>query len=648
MPALALPAHVLGGIPSRLNFLLWRTRRYALSPVKTFSTSFLVRIEDTPAMQALRDVPYVPSPPDNSLFESWSDEYTAVEVPTLRTGSQDTKHPDDVLRKLVSEEKFHEAELVRKELVESDVTIRPDGMYLNAAMNTLEQVHVEDRAKAFANWWSLLPSRRSGDSSRFDNIEQLIFGGETVDVSTVMQFGLISAEKGYYLQVWKKAIGLVVRFADPVVSADFIIKLVEADNRWRVSRGKARSRNRKGIWHVAVRTHCAAGRPLDAFWLIKMAHEYGLDMSTAALENVHANLKSKGYTEAASQLQSLFPGRVKALAPPAEVAPWPALDAGQPMRKNLRIVLWWLRNSSVKYPARASDIAQFFEIYKDEQEGKRFAQLLRIGAYKFSYRALSIVVHAEMLYHHQRQEFDTVLMLYKTFFHSGSVPADELNRTLSRQLDRVDVEPHSGMRSVPKASPEFPQKLWPTTYHSSLAWYAMVQLSEDDEEIHRLYTQLLAYVAQAQAQVEGTGASRPDTEVPRSSTLKPEDQNSMIAPSEMYDSGHFEPFLRRFSATMGPEYAEHRVFEDMRARGVEPSIYNFVTLAGAYAKAGREPETALKLLAHIEEMDASPTSEESFQRKQPREGGERSSGVHDRAARIRGQADAGARKGGGG
>ncbi|KAA1472088.1 hypothetical protein DENSPDRAFT_157074 [Dentipellis sp. KUC8613] len=616
MPALALPAHVLGGIPSRLNFLLWRTRRYALSPVKTFSTSFMVRMEDTPAMQALRDVPYVPTPPDNSLFESWSDEYTAVEVPTTsKTGSQDTKHPDDILRKLVSEEKFSEAELVRKELLDSGVTIRLDGMYLRAAMNTLEQAHVEDRASAFASWWTLLPARTSATPSPFDDVENLIFGGETVDVPTVMQFGLISAEKGYYLHVWKKVVGLVVRFADPVVSADFIVKLMEADNQWRVSRGKTLARNRKGIWHCAVRAHCAAGRPLDAFRLVKIAREYGSDMRTSALENVHAKLKSGGHIEAASHLQSLFLDRVKAPVPQADVAPWPALDARQPMRRNLRIVLWWLRNSSVKYPARASDISQFFEIYKDEREGQRFAQLLRTGAYKISYRALSIVVHAEMLYHHRRQEFGSVLLLYKTFFYLGSIPADEMDRMLSRY---VDEHSHSSLRGVSRTSPHFPEKLWPTTFHSSLVWYAMVQLSEDDDEVHRLYSRLLVYIARARIHAEASGTSHPATEPPHSATRKPEDHNPMIAPSEMYDSGHFEPFIRQFCATMGPEYTEQRVLEDMRRHHVEPSIYNLVTIAGAHAKVGRKPEAALKLLADIKQMDAPPASEESFLRKQPR------------------------------
>ncbi|TFY73409.1 hypothetical protein EWM64_g10602, partial [Hericium alpestre] len=469
MQALTL-TQALGSLPSRLFFLAWQTRHLNPSSVKAFSTSLMVRREETPAMKALHDVPYVPSPSSSDLFEDWSDEYTSVSVPeilednatSIQTKGSNQRRPCDILRRLVQEGSWEDAEHVRQELVDAGTPIAPSPLYYGAARNVLARREPNpDRAIEFAHWWSLIPLRSRTHPGNFHSIEQLLFFRPEVDMPTVITFGIISAEKGYARRIGPLVVPHIVRYAEPDLAGMFLTEFVKADHKHEARYGQLsidetmprryfkmyRQNTRKRWWSLAVRTHCLAARPLDAFELFKVTLQRGITLTNYTHMYLLGELQAHGHITEAAELSSLSLfelGCAKTNLTGASDAPAestsPSVDPSQPVERNLALVLRSLKTSlNSGTPLDQGPLADFLDIYKTDARGGLAIQLLRSRAYRLSHTAVSAVALGELLHHHHGGEHAAVLYVFKKLFHIVSMPMHALRRHLPT---RSDFPPH--------------------------------------------------------------------------------------------------------------------------------------------------------------------------------------------------------------
>ncbi|THH17557.1 hypothetical protein EW146_g3279 [Bondarzewia mesenterica] len=616
----ALVPHAFGRIPSRLHSLLWRTSNWIPVFPKSFSTSLMVRREDTPAMKALRDIPYIATPPDNTLFEDYSGEYTAIKILTKDVSAENVAIAGETLGfgapilRLVKNRQFKEADLVRAELVEMGVPIEPHYLYYHAAENILKQPHFPDRTRAFSNWWSLIPPVSKKLTGNFATITRHLFFSNRIDIPTIYAFAVISAEKGYARRIAPLVIGFMARLAEPAVTMRFLEEFSQADRTYCEGRKESGGSfsylrgndSRKRWWSVAIRTHCTARRPEEAFNLLKAARQHNIGITGYTYSYVLGELEAKGFDAAAASVKDMVKGRVlepakKSLPgpPAASLLPLPAISRSQSIKNNLAIALRMLKRAITSdYPPSARELAAFFDAYKLNRRGGHAINLLRTRAFRFSRTAISVVEHAELLHHFHRQEYTDVLYIFQKFFHMISVPQEDVLQLLPK---RQNFPPHMRIRKTKEGrlpawvittTFNMPDKLWPMSYHSAIVWNALVNHCATLRQLVSLYNKLLA-MCTIPIDVPIHRYMHSPSPTPTPST------GPVIAPVEAFSAAHFTGFIEAFCRFQELERAV-RVLEDMRARGIHPNLHNLIVLVGQIAKQGN-PQTALDLLNQIRE-----------------------------------------------
>jgi hypothetical protein len=621
---LALP----NGLFFRINKpVLWSS---FASHLKSFSTSLTVGDEETPAMKALKEIPYPSASPDTSLFESWSDEYIRVSVPHSAQNqkpqrkdlsSRNRHNASDLLEQLSRDGEFAEAEVVRKELVGMNVHIRPSFTYYAAAWNVLRQhPWPPNRAEMFANWLSLLPTKAEGkdQTHNFNDLKSsFLFNSSKPDLESVAHFGVILSSKGYISHVGMPVVVCLTRFAHPDVSSRILNEMTAADYSYmqnnhhlsQVAKGRYKN-NSKWLWSLAVRTHCNTRRPQIAFQVAKRAHEHGFRLSYYTYQYLLGKLEADGLNESAAELRTLSGHQsldvAKSRFPdkdPSTSNSIPPISFRLDAAVNRTLALATLERSSQfgEMPS-ASDIVPYFDIHKTGLRGGPAMNELRSSAYNLSLPAASTVLLAEMLHHHRRGEFKHLLWVFEKFFHLVGVAVEDVKRRLwTREYHPPEIRLNQRFN--------LPRKIWPTTHHTSLVWTALVQLCEDEQEFLALYDQLLELSAARSQRLDAEQNRHhyqdQDQELDKR-RRRQQQHDGHRSPvfdtsAERYDAAHFRPFLVGFTLLSGPKQGL-KVLDDMQARGIAPSAHFLSTAAALQARHG-EAEMALRLLDVIKELN---------------------------------------------
>ena len=593
-------------------------------------------------MIALRSIPYPRTLPDPAVFESFSQEYQSIDVSGVRQQPRYVPLYDHSapLARLVVAGKYEDAEVVRAELVQSGTFIRHSPVYFRAAQHVLEQEDLPNRSQAFSNWWSLIPYASSVRQGSFRNVTRLIFSSNRVDLPTAIRYAIISAEKGYARRIGPLAIGHITRFADPAFTARFIDEFDRADREFyektreisgvftpSVVRNKD---SRKRWWSLAIRTHCNAKRPLVAFELLEAAREHGVRLTRYTYSYVLGELEAKKCTDAATALKAMFkkqilvPAKDLMMRGPPATSPeaLPMIDASRTLENNLAISLRMLKRSLLSdHPPSARELAAFFDIYKTHRRGGRAINLLQTRAFRLSRTAFAVVKHAELLHHHHKKEYNHVLYVFTNYFHMVGVPREDVLHLLPTVSD------HPSRRRLTRPTPRRPllsmfkfttfntsDKIWPSGYHTSLVWTALVHHCSKRVQLEQLYQKLIDFASRPSYKPISSDPSPPSASTsaePQSSAATEghwsETTSPVIAPVEAFDAAHFNAFVDGFCRFQRFDRA-YRVIQDMRSFGIQPDFHTMCMLAGRLAKLG-DTDEALNMLDQIRQRSVAEQQE---------------------------------------
>jgi hypothetical protein len=616
-------------IPSGLFRLQCLFKSLFLPSPRAFSSSLVLDTEETPAMKALKHIPYPSTSPDLSIFESRSDEYDSVGLPppvaarkiiesaeSFRSVNQ-SYHPSLGLEQLSRRGKFAEAELVRQQLAEMNVPIRPSSAYYDVAWNVLrKRPWPPNHAEMFSNWLSLLPDKAS-DQNPFNFIyflkSALLFDSPRLDLNTVAQFGIVLSSKGYIQDVAFTVVTCLTRYADPDVSSQILDEMIAANNDY--NRGKLGTTHHvstreielitQRLWSVAVRTHCTAGRPEVAFKMAERADEHGFWLTKFTYAYLLEKLNADGLNDLAAELrahpccETLDVTKRPPVVDVSNLTSIPPISREQSMAANQAIALEILKRGSPQRPALATDIVPYFDIYKTHVRGGLATNMLRSRAYRISLPALSTVLLAEQLHHHRRGQFRHVLWVFKKFFHVVGVPSEDITRQLWKREHyptRLRIEPWYIPPRITKTTFNLPSRLWPTPRHTALVWSALVHLCEGEEELLALYHLLLRHSEQFRKPTIGNH-QRDDhhrDHQPPSHGSSNGNPTLVPAPADRFDAAHFRPFLIAFTL-FGDAKNGLQVLDDMQDHGIAPSTQILGISAALQARRG-EPRLALRML----------------------------------------------------
>ena len=587
------------------------------SALKAFSSSLALDTEETPAMQALRDVPYPSASPDPSIFESWSNEYDGVRLPpasrarrsagsaAFSRSANEGHNPSGVLEHLSRNGKFAEAEEIRQELVAMSIPIRPSSAYSRVARNILRQrPWPPNRTEMFANWLSLLPDfAPDNTTTRLADIKSaLLFNSNQLDLEAVARFGVILSSKGYIRIVGANVVACLTRYTHPDHSSRILDEMVAADDDYKRNKlgitGDSRSKDTaKRLWSVAVRTHCTAGRPGVALQMAKKAHEQGIHLTQYSYQYLLGKLEASGLDKLAAVVRD-FPGCgsldvAKRRLVIEEVSGPNSISRHQNKFVNRSLALAMLQHGSRSgLSACATDIVPYFDLYKTDLRGGGAVNWLRSRAYRISFTAISTVLLAELLHHHRRGQFKHVLWIFEKFFHVIAVPSENVTRRLWKRhhypphmhLQHWSLPPH-----ITKTTFNLPSRLWPSVHHTALVWSALVHLCESEDELFALYDQLLQHSARSEKPTLYQRQRHSHRHRSHGDIIPP-----FTAPADRLDAAHFRPFLIAFTLLRDAQYGL-RVLDDMQDLGVAPSAQILSTAAGLQARHG-EPALALRVL----------------------------------------------------
>ncbi|KAH9003377.1 hypothetical protein EDB86DRAFT_2826534 [Lactarius hatsudake] len=577
-------------------------------------------------MTALRDIPYPSNPPDPSIFESWSDEYSGISLPhamrSLRKPTQTWStsrryHPSAVLERLSWRGKYAKAEEIREELVGMGAPIRPHIVYYRVAWHVLRQrPWPPNRTEQFTNWLSLLPNYAKCKKSTHINLlkSALLFNSRRLDLESVAHFGLILSSKGYIRSVGATVVACLARFTSPETSSRVLDEMMAADDYYKRNKlgltGRAGTRfqdTSKRLWSIVVRTHCSLDRPKVALQVAKRVHERGIYLTQYTYQYLSGKLEADGLHEFAEEVRALARCTSLGVAknriivkdtPTPELIP--TISPDRSFGANEAVALAVLKQSSLLgLPIYATDIVPYFDLYKTGVRGGPAVIKLRSCAYQISLAAVSAVLLAELLHHHRRGQFTHVLWIFEKFFHVVGVPAAEVTRRLWK---RDHYPPHLRLHSqalpprITETTFNLPSKIWPTAYHTALVWTALLQLCDSEEDVFALYDQLLQRSA---------GQLSPRQHGPPIHHYHPHSDGggndiSDISHADKYDAAHFRPFLVANTLLRGAAHGL-RILDDMQDRGISPSARMLGTGAALQARHG-EPALALRMLELMHEV----------------------------------------------
>lgn len=581
MAAWVPPVSILR-VPARMELWSWATRPTPLSFTRNSAMS--TPYADTTPMVALREYPVPKTQLDSSIFEvSEEDEYRSVAesfkrsiTATTPVATNSSGFSSSSLLQLIHQEDYVGASRVRTEMILHQMPITPDHAFISPAIHAVSSpTDPATRLREFSAWLSLLPVVDERTKSRpvFGRLTHLLSNSSRPDVDLIMAFARICVSKGYTIGIPDQMIPLVVRFAPPSTSLQFLEDLcslvVEKSTLNKQMKRKIR------FWcKTAMKEYLGVGLVEEATKSLQMGLQYG-----PSLPRVPSRWLGKVVADHPDSF-GLPEETIAALNPPKTPLPYYARPARRPGLvseipsalsplgfdtdpsdpKALLSRVW--ESTRVVKPPDPLDVARFLEMFDSKP-----ATIRVLSAYNQSkptrYREGWIL--GEMLYYARRKEWRQLVGAFDKYFFRAGVPGN--------------IDEHKWLGRV--TAHNVHQRLFPSAYHTSLVWMAVVEILRGDRPVSILFKEMIE-----QATAAKTGRH---TQV----------GSSLVSTStRMFDAAHFTPFLVA-------AYRERRYkrlvdrFLEMSRLGIEPEVEQLSLLAGAHA--GRsEGHAAVRLLDRIE------------------------------------------------
>ncbi|KAJ7485361.1 hypothetical protein FB451DRAFT_1027530 [Mycena latifolia] len=564
--------------------------------------------------QVFRSLPEMLPEPETdsmSIFEDKSHiDYAASSfAPALPISSTQS------LEILVAERNYEQALRVLDELVEFGTEIPFSYSYEEAAMFAIKtpahtQAEIEDQVHRFKKWFSLIPTANQSRPRTFRRLRRRIMSTPLTSLRLIMEFGLITAEKGFANTTHHSVIRVVAMYGNPDVTIQFIDELRRRNRTF--LEGSSKSANadimdRKlhvDIVGVAVKALANAGHfdhavqllpdPLettfhlthytysllirklrktrDARYLphLKFLEEH---KSEARLRNDTpapppspervAKLRANSETEAARRMEDFTAEDIHLASSFVSRAP-------QRVR-NLAAALHTLkkgfRSISPSHRPHPLTVVRFFELYLGSGR-TRAIPLLRNFVLRGTF-GIHSYIFAEMVFHERSRNPDLVIQTFVTHFYLVGVPRDEL----LKRLDVMERDPETAY--IWAAEPL--QKLHPSPAVAALVWRALLEVTREERGLTDLYAKLLRFG---------------DLRAERLSALYP--GVPLLRPPPRWKTGvdpaAFTPFVRRICQAFGAERGA-LILKDMLDLGIKPTIHQLTELAMEYSRTGDVAKT---------------------------------------------------------
>ncbi|KAH9847440.1 hypothetical protein C2E23DRAFT_498950 [Lenzites betulinus] len=600
------PWHALARVRLRWDVFVragtWNSRQFLNTPPLT---------ADTPAMQQIRAYPYPETAPDNSLFEDISNDYQAATQETeAHTGSYplhvEVDHPSSLLRNLVMEEKYQDANRVYTELLDMGAEIPPHPAYHFAAREVLYDTKLApaDRLEAFVKWWSLVPSR--GETGCYREVRgaltHLLRGLPAPDIPLIVRFGLLAASKGYVFQVAGKVIPTVARYAPTQVTLRFLEELCTAawdfeSSLATTNRSPSETRETQALLTRSSEWYCLGIKELAfvqrtgaALEVLQLARSRDIEVSLDTYDILLNKLSSEPNRDGIAIVMSL---RKTQLGHPAwleipdedleQPAPTPASthqpgdthnSASVTSRDNLVSLelstsmqslvatARFLKHSlhAGKLPITSATIATVISIYLKTGRGSLLRRL-RERTYQHEHLIPRWAL-AELEYHHARgHSLATIMKVFESHFHLVGVPQGI--------LDSLWEERGRGRSTgVAQFRPGLHRKLPPSAHHTFFIWDVFLRRARTRTQVGNLYKQFLENVA-ASRDVSPSRVPYLASLADQESGAEQEEYLRAIPPPSLFHAGHFALFMNAFTRC-GFRTLAARMVVDMYALGIKP------------------------------------------------------------------------------
>ncbi|KAJ8592963.1 hypothetical protein M405DRAFT_732316 [Rhizopogon salebrosus TDB-379] len=518
--------------------------------------------------------------PDTSVFEEMTTEYT---LSASTSSSVYTPHTSSsTLVNLVWAGDYAAADSLRKEMIELNMPIQPHAIYKRAARAILQTKGLKNRAEMFLAWLSLVPTAVEQPSTFKDIRQHLFRGSNYLNISLIIRFGLALASKGYITgDAQSQVLSTLARYANPATTERYLCQLEEV-----VRNSKPAVEVTPELWgnvySRVIRTQVLAGRMDHALRLVRVAGTRERQVTDFTFKLLLEHSPDEAFTASVRKLRAQISSDTCSVP---DV--WHKRASSHTDTLTLASRLRYLRRAIVsKNPPTSYALSDFMKAY--HATGRtRALFILRRKAFQKSYKAGSLWVMAEMLYHRSRNEPRLVLVVFAYHFHLIGVPRRTILKIM-RLMSKCRASLSQRM-SLPKhmlnSQYDISEKLWPTPYHTALVWEALVWTTpEGDHE--RLYKHLLAVAESCESQTPIH---------PLNSKFAP---SLLQLPKRAVDAAHFSPFAKVHAKRGRPEQAA-AVLSDMVRLGLNPGVVQWSIVARGFAEYG-DPDVALMILKQLE------------------------------------------------
>lgn len=568
MAARVAPVSVLR-VPARVDLWGWATRSVTLSFPKdsVISTPYA----ETSPVVAAQEHPIPKVQLDPAIFEvSEEDEYRSVKsfmrslTTTTPVANESNGPSSSQLLTLVLQCEYAGANRLRVEMIQNHLPITPDHRFIHAAIFVARSSESPGlQLEMFNGWLSLLPAADEVTKGQqmFDHLMRTLSQNPHPDVRLIMAFVRICVSKGYVAIVPDHMIPLVVRFAPPSDSLQFLEDLLE-DLRSSVTENltlDVRAKRKIRFWcKTATKQYLAMDLVKEAVKVFQMCLQYGLTLphtpSRWLWKAVAKDPDHFGLSEEAIAVLKLPKMRLpycKKPSPrpdlrldiPSDLIPQ-SLDAGPSDPRALLSKV--VENAHSAKAPDPYDIARFLEICDSQPTA-----IQRISAYN---RLKPIPnrgnwILGEMLYYARRKEWRELIGAFDTYFFRVGVP--------------VNIDGYKSRGRV--TPPTVVQRLFPLPSHTSLVWKAAVEILQEARPVSILFKQLVEQATMPKTIKYARGGPA-----------------LLHVPIGTLTARHFSPFLA--TAYRGQRYKHLvEVFSEMSRLGIKPRAEQLALLAGAYA-----------------------------------------------------------------
>lgn len=552
-----------------------------------------------------------PPVPGNAFLEDVSSEYGEKLVREYVRPTRGKKtHVATVIGGFIKKKDFDGAELARMEFLKMDIPIEPDMVYITMLTHSLTIHEKDDRYEKFFSWLPLLPPE--GLSKSINRISMHLLR-HPFDLDLLRQFCIFCAQAGMISELCgSRVLHHIFRYGNPHGTQLFLRDLED------IARAQGKSIEEiMGLRNLAIRMYYIAGRRNDAEELLKGAKIIEPLTRVYMERNSDATRKERMQTMWLRRASRSRDNRSKADIPtPSELA--------VKLRLLRRAVL-----VETAPPYLESNLADFIFEYVVLAKRKRAFFALRRKVFQSSNSSIrSKWVAAEQLFYSSQHYPMAILRAHLHYCVADHVLASEVNRVFDEWTSEAREKAVKSM-DCGLAHDLLPistySKVWPTRISLALTWKAVIQLSSVDD-LERLYQILVNHVKALRKsgkkqeverehneseELEGAEDEDKDEDSPPPQHTPPSRSIHMVTPPAVFPTAAFvHHFVVAMSTRISPLRGA-KVIAEMQQLELKPSVDDWGTVAGAYARSGDVRRLAV-VLKHVDKLERAKHSDPTY------------------------------------